>query len=75
MHGPILDRNPITWTLRQLREMLPEMESAAGFKDIGGEIGTLVVLGILGDVEAVERKRFSKGRLAVKHRRGTDISR
>jgi hypothetical protein len=70
---PILDGNPITWTMRQLREKLPEMVSAAGFEDIAAKIDTQVVAGTLGDVEAIARERFSKGRLTVKHNRGTDI--
>ena len=49
------------------------MESAAEFKHIGAKTGTQVVAGILGDVEAVARERFYKGRLTVKHNWATGI--
>ncbi|MBT5108834.1 MAG: hypothetical protein HOM25_09140 [Rhodospirillaceae bacterium] len=70
---PILDGNPIGWTMRQLRERLPDMVSAAGFEDIAGKIDTQLVASKLGEIEDVARKAFHKGRLTVKHNRGTDI--
>lgn len=70
---PIVDGNPIGWTMRQLRENLPVMVEAAGYADVAAKIDTQKVAESLGEIENAAREAFSKGRLTVKHNRGTDI--
>ncbi|MBL4719799.1 MAG: hypothetical protein JKY20_01530 [Alphaproteobacteria bacterium] len=70
---PIVDGNPIGWTMRQLRENLPVMVEAAGYADVAAKIDTQKVAESLGEIENAAREASSKGRLTVKHNRGTDI--
>jgi hypothetical protein len=70
---PIVDGNPIGWTMQQLRENLPTMIEAAGYPGVASKIDTQQVANNLGEIESVAREAFSKGRLTVKHNRGTDI--
>ncbi len=70
---PIVDGNPIGWTMKQLRNHLPEMLAAAGFKTIANSVDTQLVAQKLDDVDAVAREKFINGRRLVKHNRGTDM--
>ena len=70
---PIADGNPIGWTVRQLRENLPRMLSAAGFDEIAAEVDVAKVGEVLGELECTARETFVNGRQTVKHNRGTDI--
>jgi hypothetical protein len=70
---PIVDGNPIGWSIKQLRSHLPEMLSAAGFEAIAGSVDTQLVAQKLDEVDAVAREKFLNGRRLVKHNRGTDM--
>ena len=70
---PIIDGNPVGWSIKQLRTKLPAMLSAAGFEEVAGKIDTDTVSQKLGEVEALARERAINGRRTVKHNRGTDI--
>ncbi len=70
---PTVDGNPIGWTVKQLRTMLPEMLERAGYPEIGSKVEASVVAGVLPEVEAVAREKYATERNTVKHNRGTDI--
>ncbi len=70
---PIVDGNPIGWSVRQMRNHLPEMLIAAGFEAIAGELDTQLVSKKLDEVDALAREVFLNRRRLVKHNRGTDI--
>ena len=70
---PIIDGNPVGWSIKQLRTKLPAMLSAAGFEDVAEKIDADTVSQKLGEVEAIARERAINGRRTVKHNRGTDI--
>ena len=70
---PIADGNPIGWSMRQLRDRLPQMLHAAGFDEIAAGVDLDRVAGILGDLEHAARDAFANNRRTVKHNRGTDL--
>ena len=70
---PIVDGNPIGWTIRTLETKLPKMLARAGYKDVAEATDLASVRGVLPDVEACARETFISKRNTVKHNRGTDI--
>lgn len=70
---PIIDGNPVGWSLRQLRNNLPKMLDAAGYGDIAASLDMQSLSQPLDEVEAIARDGFIDGRRTVKHNRGTDI--
>ncbi len=70
---PIVDGNPIGWSIKQLRNHLPEMLTAAGFDAIADSVDTQLVAQNLDQVDAIAREKFINGRRLVKHNRGTDM--
>lgn len=70
---PIIDGNPVGWSIKQLRAKLPAMLSAAGFEDVAAKVDTGLISEKLKEVEAIARERAINGRRTVKHNRGTDI--
>jgi hypothetical protein len=70
---PTVDGNPIAWSIRQIREKLPEMLKTAGYEDLAGQVDKQEVANVLGDVESTARTVFATGRNTVKHNRGTDM--
>ena len=70
---PIADGHPIGWTMRQLRDRLPEMIEAAGYGEIAASVDRDRVAGLVGDLERAARDSFANGRQTVKHNRGTDM--
>lgn len=70
---PIVDGNPIGWSVKQLKDMLPEMLQAAGYEDVANHLDGQAVLQTLPKVEATARELFATARNTVKHNRGTDI--
>lgn len=70
---PTVDGNPIAWSIRQIRERLPEMLQTAGYEDLAGKVNQQEVANVLGDVESSARTNFATGRNTVKHNRGTDM--
>ena len=70
---PIVDGNPIGWTIKQLRTKLPEMLRQAGYPDIADKVDVELIAGALSQVESTAREKYSAERNTVKHNRGTDI--
>ncbi len=70
---PIVDGNPIGWTIRILGQKLPKMLERAGYKAIADATDMAAVQNILPEVDACARDTFITKRNTVKHNRGTDI--
>ena len=70
---PVVDGNPIGWSVQQLRTMLPQMLETAGYKDIASKVDTKAVEAKLGEVESSAREVYTTQRNTVKHNRGTDM--
>ena len=70
---PIIDGNPIGWTIRTLGRKLPRMIERAGYKQIAAATDLDATRRILPDVEACAREMFVAKRNTVKHNRGTEI--
>ena len=70
---PTVDGNPIGWSVKQLRQKLPDMLRAAGYEDVAHGVDPQAAVQALVEVEATARKLFAVGRNTVKHNRGTDI--
>jgi hypothetical protein len=70
---PIVDGNPIGWTIRRLDQKLPKMIERAGYDQIAKATDLASVRRILPDVEACAREVFHTKRNTVKHNRGTEI--
>lgn len=70
---PIVDGNPIGWSIKQIRNKLPEMLTSAGYEEIAGKVDTQLVAQKLGEIESAARDAFINGRNTVKHNRGTDM--
>ena len=69
---PTVDGNPIGWSVKQIKTMLPEMLQTAGYEEIAGKIDSKDIDQIMGDVESTARETFVTARNTVKHNRGTD---
>ena len=69
---PTVDGNPIGWSVKQIKNKLPEMLQTAGYEDIAGKINSKDVERVAGDVESTAREVFVTARNTVKHNRGTD---
>jgi hypothetical protein len=70
---PIVDGNPIGWTIRTLDQKLPAMLERAGYKGIAQATNMAWVRRALIDVEACAHETFLAKRNTVKHNRGTEI--
>ena len=70
---PVVDGNPIGWTIRVLDRKLPQMLERAGYQDIAAATNIAAVRRILPEVEACARDTFIAKRNTVKHNRGTEI--
>jgi len=68
-----VDGNPIGWSVKQIKNLLPDMLRASGYDDIAGKVDSQAVEKVLGEVESNAREIFATGRNTVKHNRGTDI--
>ncbi len=68
-----VDGNPIGWTIKQIRTLLPEMLRQAGYPEIADKVDLKVVAEALGEVESTAREKYATERNTVKHNRGTDI--
>ncbi len=67
------DGNPIGWSIKTIRDMLPAMLTEAGYEDIAGKVDSKAVNAALSDVETTARESYMTNRNTVKHNRGTDI--
>ena len=70
---PVIDGNPIGWTIRALGRKLPQMLEKAGYKKVAEATDMSAVRDLLPEVEACARETFSAKRNTVKHNRGTEI--
>ena len=70
---PIVDGNPVGWSVRQMRKNLSPMLSRAGHGNLADGLDKAAVDGVLDQVEATAREAYIRGRRTVKHNRGTDI--
>jgi hypothetical protein len=70
---PVIDGNPIGWTIRTLGRKLPQMLERAGYKQIAETTDLSAVQDVLPEVEACARETFIAKRNTVKHNRGTEI--
>ncbi|HVZ07377.1 DUF7700 domain-containing protein [Rhodopila sp.] len=70
---PIVDGNPIGWTIRVLGRKLPQMLERAGYPAIAASTDMDAVRRLLPEVEACARDMFVAKRNTVKHNRGTDM--
>ena len=70
---PIIDGNPIGWTIRILGQKLPKMIDRAGYQHIAAAIDLDAMRRVLPQVEACAREMFVAKRNTVKHNRGTEI--
>ena len=70
---PTVDGNPVWWSVKQIRTMLPEMLREAGYPEIADAVDAKKVAGSLAEVESTARELHLTARNTVKHNRGTDI--
>lgn len=70
---PIIDGNPIGWTIRILGQKLPKMIERAGYQHIAAATDLDAMRRVLPQVEACAREMFVAKRNTVKHNRGTEI--
>jgi hypothetical protein len=70
---PTVDGNPISWSMLQIRNKLPEMLKAAGYAEIAAQVDQQAIEAQLQEMTATARELFATGRNTVKHNRGTDI--
>ena len=63
----------LEWSLKQLRERLPEMVSRAGYEELSGEIDTSALGSTLEELDSTARKMAREGRRTVMHNRGDAI--
>ena len=70
---PVIDGNPIGWTIRTLGRKLPQMLEKGGYKKVAEATDMSAVRDLLPEVEACARETFSAKRNTVKHNRGTEI--
>ena len=65
--------NPIGWTIKQLRERLPEMLTRAGYEELASTVDRPFVAGKLDDLESAAREMSRTQRSTVTHNRGDEI--
>ena len=65
--------NSLEWTLKQIRERLPEMFKRAGYEELANEIDMDSLSTTLDELESTARKMAREGRNTVRHARGDVI--
>ncbi len=68
-----VDGNPISWSVKQIKNNLPAMLKAAGYEELAGQVDMGVVAQGLSEVDSTARQLYANGRNTVKHNRGTDV--
>ena len=63
----------LTWTLKQIRERLPEMFTRAGYGELAEQIDMSEMASTLDELESTAREQATQGRRTVKHDRGDHI--
>ena len=70
---PVVDGNPIGWSVKQIGANLQAMVTESGYEDVAKSIDMSKVKEVLGEVDAKARELFATGRNTVKHNRGTEM--
>ena len=70
---PIVDGNPIGWTVRTLSKNLSKMLDRAGYKDVADKMNLEKIQAVLPEVDSTARMLFGARRNTVKHNRRTDV--
>jgi len=70
---PTTDGNPIGWTIKTMRNKLPDMLDRSGYPEIAKQIDLEELADVLPELEASARELFITKRNTVKHNRGTEI--
>lgn len=70
---PVVDGNPIMWSVKQIRNYLPTMLKESGYEDVAAKVNMGEVEAVLGELESTAREVYANGRNTVKHNRGHDI--
>ena len=70
---PVVDGNPIGWSVKQIGANLQAMVTESGYEDVAKTIDMSKVKEVLGEVDAKARELFATGRNTVKHNRGTEM--
>ena len=70
---PVVDGNPIMWSVKQIRNFLPTMLKESGYEDVAAKVNMGEVEAVLGELESTAREVYANGRNTVKHNRGHDI--
>ena len=70
---PVVDGNPIGWSVKQIGANLQAMVTESGYEDVAKSIEMSKVKEVLGEIDAKARELFATGRNTVKHNRGTEM--
>jgi hypothetical protein len=70
---PVVDGNPITWTIKALGTKLRPMLQRAGYAAIAMATDMTKVASVLPQVDACARETYISKRNVVKHNRGTEV--
>ena len=70
---PVVDGNPIGWSVKQIGANLQAMVTESGYEDVAKSIDMSKVKEVLGEIDAKARELFATGRNTVKHNRGTEM--
>ena len=70
---PVVDGNPIMWTVNQIGSNLTAMLVEAGYEDVANSVDVDKVNSVLDELESTAREVYANGRNTVKHNRGHDI--
>ena len=70
---PTTDGNPIGWTIKTMKNKLPDMLDRSGYPEIAKQIDLEELADVLPELEASARELFITKRNSVKHNRGTEI--
>ncbi len=70
---PVVDGNPIRWSVKQIKSNLTNMLIEAGYEDTAKSVNTDQVKAVAEELETTAREVYATGRNTVKHNRGHDI--
>ena len=70
---PVVDGNPIRWSVKQIKSNLTNMLIEAGYEDTAKSVNMDQVKAAAEELETTAREVYATGRNTVKHNRGHDI--
>ena len=70
---PVVDGNPIRWSVKQIKSNLTNMLIEAGYEDTAKSVNMDQVKAAAEELESTAREVYATGRNTVKHNRGHDI--